>query len=231
MNSLCLAGYHSSQTIHIDLFGKTKQEAFQAFAHSMARPREWVTSLINSIPSAGIDASQISNPLRDFPPEGKKILLTIYALFEKELLPALDLLDRNLVSRLLVQSSHTTHAQETRLYMVRSAQQHNHRNSNYEHVNYYEVRLQAWSCSCPAFIFSAFPASVSESGREVEDHDDQMKQTEWLVGGLTRGEDMPICKHLLACLLIEHCSAFSHFVQEREVSMEELGGSAAGWFD
>ena len=196
-----------------------------------AHPREWVTSLINAIPSAGNEASQISNPLLDFPPEGKKILLTLYALFEKELLPALDLLDRNLVSRLKVQS-HTTQAQaqETRLYMVRSAQQHNHRNSNYEHVNYYEVRLQAWSCSCPAFIFSAFPASASESDREVEDHD-EAKQTEWLVGGLTRGEDMPICKHLLACLLVEHCSAFSHFVEEREASMEELAGSAAGWYD
>lgn len=199
-------------------------------ANATVRQRQWLTSLIHSLPSEGVDASHVANPLRDFAPEGKNILLTLYALFEKELLPALDLLDRNLVSRLQVQS-HETQAEKTRPYMVRSAQQHygTHRGHNREHVNYYEVRLQAWSCSCPAFVFSAFPASAPQS--DEKENDDQTEESDVLVGGLTRGDDVPICKHLLACLLVQHCGAFSQFVEEKEVSMEELAGSAAGWYD
>ncbi|KAI5368166.1 Putative Zinc finger, SWIM-type [Septoria linicola] len=194
-------------------------------------PRQWATSLIKSIPPAGANAAQVANPLQDLPSDGRNILLTLYALFEKELLPALDLLDRNLVSRLRVTCSAGVAEQAEQVdgkpgfYLVRSAQQHNHRNPNYEHVNYYEVRLEAWSCSCPAFTFSAFPATDYETDAQ---HSEHMPQ---LIGGLTLGEDMPVCKHLLACVLIEHCSVFAHFVHEKVVSLEELAGWSAGWGD
>ncbi|KAF2206968.1 hypothetical protein CERZMDRAFT_71859 [Cercospora zeae-maydis SCOH1-5] len=198
-------------------------------ASSNSSPREWVTSLINAIPP-GINASQTPNPLRDLPPQGKNVLLTLYALFEKEVLPALDLLDRGLVSRLTLDSPAGPQAQVSHLYIVHSAQQQNTRVSTHDYVNNYEVRLAAWNCSCPAFALSAFPASASEAS-DPPSTEEQIRQSQWLVGGLTLGEDIPICKHLLACLLIEHCSAFAHFVQEKQVTLDEIAGWSAGWGD
>ena len=57
------------------------------------------------------------------------------------------------------------------------------------------------------------------------------KITDWSFGGLTLGSDMPVCKHLLACVLVKYCSIFSSFVEERDVSIDELAGWAAGWGD
>jgi len=48
-------------------------------------------------------------------------------------------------------------------------------------------------------------------------------------GGLDRSEKVPICKHLLACLLGERCGTFHGCVEQRIVSVEELAGWAAGW--
>ncbi|UJO13437.1 uncharacterized protein CLAFUR5_03761 [Fulvia fulva] len=191
-----------------------------------APSRHLTSSLLASIPGPAPHQTspQPANPLKGSPPSTRNIFLTLYALFEKEFLPALDLLDRGLVTRLKVPDHPTT------LLLVRSAQQHNNNNNNnnnnrnpaYEHINHYEVRLDAWSCSCPAFTFAAFPAS----GREVTG-----EAGVCVMGGLTRGSDMPVCKHLLACVLVEHCESFKHFAVEREVSVEEIAGWAAGWGD
>ena len=68
----------------------------------------------------------------------------------------------------------------------------------------YEVRLDAWSCSCPAFAFKvvnvATTSHVSDQGIDI--------QGRWSFGGLSLGTEVPICKHLLACALIEHCDSF-----------------------
>ena len=54
----------------------------------------------------------------------------------------------------------------------------------------------------------------------------------WLgFGGLTRGEDVPACKHLLACVVAERCQGFEQLVEEKQVGMEEIAGWAAGWGD
>jgi len=45
-----------------------------------------------------------------------------------------------------------------------------------------------------------------------------------------RAEDsIPVCKHLLACALIERCGVLREFVEERTVGQEEAAGWAAGW--
>ncbi|KAF7190301.1 hypothetical protein HII31_08632 [Pseudocercospora fuligena] len=183
--------------------------------------RRMVTALINSIPNIGT-TDQSSNPLRDPPQESRNIFVTLYAIFEKELLPALDLLDRNLVTRLKT-------SETCKLYLVRSAQPQTSRNPQYEHINYYEVRLNAWSCSCPAFTFSAFPATSDDIAPQPERL--ATMNEEWAFGGLTLGSDMPVCKHLLACVLVEHCQMFSHFVEEKQIAIEEMAGWAAGWGD
>ena len=142
---------------------------------------------------------------------------------------------------------------ETGLYIVRSAQTPTqHRTSSTSSFtapglggSTYEVRLNAWNCSCAAFTFAAFPANRS-SGRpsvnppggaaviadaELED----LASKAGLFGGL--GVDMPVCKHLLACVLAERGrdvtgeASFARYVEEKVVSFEEIAGWAAGWGD
>ena len=51
----------------------------------------------------------------------------------------------------------------------------------------------------------------------------------WRFGGLTRGDWVPACKHLLACVIAEQCGGFGALVEEREVGVDEVAGRAAGW--
>jgi hypothetical protein len=138
----------------------------------------------------------------------------------------------------------TTQSQDT-IYYVRSAQQRSSRfGSSYDTSTSYEVRLHAWNCSCPAFAFAAFPAAHSEPSvftHNVEGMQDVLaKQTRrdkmaegWLFGGMSLGDGMPpVCKHLLACVLVERCGGlFGGFVEERNVGLEEAAGWTAGWGD
>ncbi|PVI01992.1 hypothetical protein DM02DRAFT_613302 [Periconia macrospinosa] len=160
--------------------------------------------------------------------------------------------------------------EETVCYYVRSAQHHHHHHRSsrfsstaaaaYEANNtWYQVRLGAWNCSCPAFAFSAFPPSparvsnthvatagvVSSStswdagvvgGRRR--HENHGGPAGWMFGGLSLqdGSDTsaaaPVCKHLLACVLAERCEGlFGAFVVDRVVGVEEAAGWAAGWGD
>jgi len=121
-------------------------------------------------------------------------------------------------------------------------------------TTFYEVRLDSWSCSCPAFTFAAFPAGgdgavyerstdawtgLEDVGDGLIDGDDAGEglgegtrgEEEWMFGGKEcRGDEAPVCKHLLACVLGERCEGvFGHFVTEREVSLEEMCGWRAGW--
>lgn len=59
--------------------------------------RDFVTQLLKSFPSLSQDNAE-TNPLIDAPESVKKQLFTLQVLFPNELLPALDLLDRKLVT-------------------------------------------------------------------------------------------------------------------------------------
>ncbi|CAO2648381.1 Nn.00g076480.m01.CDS01 [Neocucurbitaria sp. VM-36] len=131
------------------------------------------------------------------------------------------------------------------IYYVRSAQQRSSRyNTSYDTTTSYEVRLTAWNCSCPAFAFSAFPAIHPEPPVATSEFADMVDVTMehttrqdcdvgWIFGGVSLGDGMPpVCKHLLACVLVEKCSGiFGSYVEEKDVSVEEAAGWAAGWGD
>lgn len=59
----------------------------------------------------------------------------------------------------------------------------------------------------------------------------------WRFGGASldtegMGTGMPpVCKHLLACVLVDRCDLFAAFAEEREIGEEEAAGWAAGWGD
>ena len=108
--------------------------------------------------------------------------------------------------------------------------------------NVYTVRLQAWNCSCAAFAFSAFPGGLGSGGRApwklgdeglVSIGRDGEEKEEWEVGGLSfdgmdgGGKGVPVCKHLVACLLGERWGLLEGYVKEKEASRNEIGGVGA----
>ncbi|XPS90654.1 hypothetical protein M3J09_000090 [Ascochyta lentis] len=238
--------------------------------------RDFVTQLLNSLPLLPHHDAD-ANPLNDAPDAVKKQILSLQVLFPNELLPALDLLDRKLITRFLIsnaepppinsqmQTSDTLlnntsspdtpitppppppqnhpHSGDT-VHYVRSAQQRSSRYStSYDSTTSYEVRLQAWNCTCPAFAFAAFPPvhaepqvsnytppSASTDSRDV-DVAEEREAVEWVFGGVSLGAGMPpVCKHLLACVLAERCrGVFGECVEERRVGVETAAGWAAGW--
>ena len=123
-------------------------------------------------------------------------------------------------------------------------------------VTSYEVRTGAWNCTCAAFAFAAFnnagvtpryedcddefeglggnDAVADEEDEEMLDVPEPKESSEWgkgwWWGGLMRGTgEIPICKHLLACVLVERWDIAKGMIEEREVGREEMAGWAAGW--
>jgi hypothetical protein len=134
------------------------------------------------------------------------------------------------------------------VYQVRSSQPPKSRFRDSVAVagsNIYTVRLEAWNCSCAAFAYSAVPGGeslgrpwaldgeeeeglyklrgIGGMGREKEEKGEQ-----WQFGGLSAdghdGKGVPVCKHLVACLLGERWDLLQGYVKERNVSRDEMGG-------
>ena len=135
------------------------------------------------------------------------------------------------------------------MYLVQSSQVSRGRFGNKDSgagAMTYIVRLHAWNCTCAAFTFSAFPGtggtfsvSFEEDGDDDEggilgDIDrtgDKSGEVEegWEFGGLSLcgkdGGNVPVCKHLLACLLGEKWDGvLGIYVKERVVGREEMAG-------
>lgn len=114
------------------------------------------------------------------------------------------------------------------LYYVRSGRQQptrsKWRDAISETTAHYEVRLIAWSCSCPAFAFSAFTTNMTPRSLRGNEHS-------WQIGGISRGDDLPMCKHILACTLVDQCPQLAQFAEGMHVTTEEIAGWAAGYGD
>jgi len=227
--------------------------------------RALLTSLITTLATSTQHSHGSSNPLSDASENTKSALLALHTLFPTDLLPALDLLDRGLVTRFILASESNTEQQDitpteedqrqsqnqdpptrkrkqTLSYYVRTAQQQktssrssrSHATATVQGTTSYEVHLTAWNCSCPAFAFAAFPAELPSeelNGSERTGYEGADGEAGWRFGGLTRGDGVPACKHLLACVIAEHCGGFEALVEEREVGVGEVAGWAAGWGD
>lgn len=100
----------------------------------------------------------------------------------------------------------------------------------------YTVRLRAWSCDCAAFAFSAFPPTEAHPYEDEEEDSSLEEEPYEEVGGLSlngrgkgRGDEgVPVCKHLIACLLAERWEeVFGGYVKEKRVGREEAAGICA----
>ncbi|KAF8245827.1 hypothetical protein K440DRAFT_633141 [Wilcoxina mikolae CBS 423.85] len=139
----------------------------------------------------------------------QQLLLSIHCLLPSTFLPALDLLDRRLVTRCIrvhadvgvqASSADTSPQPQHAVYYVRStappppaAKGNKYASSS---TSRYEVRTQVWNCTCASFTFAAYNNST-------DDGDLEGGPSIW--GGCSLGGTPPACKHLVACVLAENC--------------------------
>ncbi|KAI9886076.1 MAG: hypothetical protein M1823_002149 [Watsoniomyces obsoletus] len=187
--------------------------------------------------------------LRGLSPPDRQLVVTLHCIFPHQLLPALDLLDRRLVTRFVLNDDenggHSAHVASTPpvIFYVHSTQNASARGrshgASWLMPTTYEVRLTAWSCTCPGFILTATSKTMTVV-HEQEDQDSRQpdsagsgRSENGHFGGVTLGMKMPpICKHLLACYMAQHCPGlFRGHVEQKKVSKEELVAWVAGWGD
>ncbi|PGG97850.1 hypothetical protein AJ80_09631 [Polytolypa hystricis UAMH7299] len=113
----------------------------------------------------------------------------------------------------------------------------------------YIVCLSSWNCTCPAFILATFrdeTGTSTTSNIEVTDEHPGMPlypsgtgngqdggEVTWRFGGtltkLRKKCDIPVCKHILACILGAHCpKLFRDGVKEVMAEMQAIAGRHAG---
>lgn len=198
---------------------------------SLPSHRQFLKSLIESLSSGRRSPAEEEAHL--IPLDRRQLLLTLHVLFPSLLLPALDLLDRRLVTG--IKSSDPGPVEETalQLYIVKSlGTTFRRRNQDVASKSRsYVVRPKAWNCSCSSFALDSFPAKRSPA----EEKNGVKKETNSWFGGMSldglvsAGEDVPCCKHLLACLLVERWhSLIGGYVESKELSKDELAGIVAG---
>ncbi|KIW93062.1 uncharacterized protein Z519_06912 [Cladophialophora bantiana CBS 173.52] len=226
----------------------------------------------------GIQALPISD--RD---RARSVFLTLHALFPHELLPALDLLDRGLVTKLVVelaalriddqgmakgrgsvdedrsvlecsdlQLQLQSNGKSWGTFYIQSSsttdrptstrQFHSRRGNTSTTGPIYEVSLDSWNCTCPAFSVSVFQslnlrfnqdfgANEDDVVGRVGDSKRKMKD-DWKFGGTAtiKMGRVPSCKHLMAATLAKVApSLFTDGVKETIVSREEVVAWGGGW--
>ncbi|KIW12889.1 hypothetical protein PV08_08076 [Exophiala spinifera] len=267
-------------------------------------------SLCQSSPShpQSLHGSSTLNPLHALSEQdnqrARSLFLTLHVLFPHELLPALDLLDRGLVTRLItleapevcatgiidshfvseptesssgpsgsasapLSAGHQTlegqepnHFRDEVFYIQSSsasssssaaATSHHRKQTSSGAAPFYEVRLDSWNCTCPAFSVSAFHSLMMKGHYETKTEAEpvpagpphrwtnnqgkgESKSSTWRFGGVavdtasTSSPRPPSCKHILAAVLAKAAPGlFAHGVTSRTVSRDESVGWGAGW--
>jgi hypothetical protein len=186
----------------------------------------------------------------------KPLMLTFHCLFPNDFLPALDILDRKLVRRIIYTDRSDATSSKTGegiplesedIFLVISASAppslpgaSSTTPSTRGQEKGYEVRLRAWNCSCPTFTLSAYrnahqlPELVGANHPHVGVIEYGNSIAYPFGGTLARGtarSSPPACKHILACVLHVRCPELFRADGDGRllVSMEELAGWCAGW--
>jgi hypothetical protein len=239
----------------------------------LPHPHTFITSLISQLAAINSSSPDLIPSLLSLRHQdlksAKSIFTTLHFLFPHEILPALDLLDRKLVTQLRLMPSHVTDQRTVgsqplqptepatgtdqttwEIFYVRSASataSSSKSKSRYRRVynpagTYYEVRLDAWNCTCPAFAYSALGGALDlyQDQTRSEDEDDQTgsemegDRKEWRFGGMLTRESTgaPICKHILAATLGKALpNLFGNGVEKKEMTAAEAAGWGGGWGD
>lgn len=190
----------------------------------------------------------------------KSALLTLHFLFPFDFLPALDLIDRKLITKLThspiepdtdpkpadrpsfttfyVQSASALTSSSSSSSSTRRSKTGRFGNRNYAATRIrYEVRLDSWNCTCPAFAAASLKLILSTSTKTAADDHFERPDADTaapvpLVGGTLTKHDVqiPACKHILAAALCEAAPGlFGSGMTTRDVSVSEMAAWAAGW--
>lgn len=193
-----------------------------------------IIAQLSTLPSPFSSPQTTTTTTNDQTSKSKNLLLTLHCLFPDDLLLALDIIDRQLIRR-YQNSKHDNNDREEdmlfdEVFFVASTSPA----SKHQATKTYEVRLNAWNCSCPAFTMRAFQPVPHSAGDEVE-----TGENAWFGGTLVvqqQQHEQPnnalvVCKHLLACVLAAKCATvFGHGIgEERVIEREELAGLCAGF--
>lgn len=225
-----------------------------------------LSSLLNSL-SASLSGQEVaaspqnqSNPFQQLTTSSRPLLFTLHVLYPTVLLPALDLLDRRLVERLIPQNAsrqddpqgdfhgnihHNPQSREPlsrklrgNFFLVKSTALSGGRFKDMLVEKMYEVRTASMWCSCPAWAVTSFSAEfeldaqgdIDGKERDIT-NDDNNDDNDDDIGPLLTNkgkEHLGMCKHLLACLLVERVACLANYAQNRSVSIEEFAGWAIG---
>lgn len=215
---------------------------------SLPSHRQFFTSLIDSLvaaaaappapqaPTAEDGAEQDDGGATTNGSPRRQLLLTLHVLFPAITLPALDLLDRRLVTRLTCpELTVGDDTQSPAVYVIRSGSGSGGR--RHDTATNHIVRMSAWNCSCERFAQDAFAALLPEPmSAEVQGPAGVQAEHAWEFGGLsmdgTANSHVPCCKHLLACLLVQQWGqSIAAHAEHKQVTREELAGITAGlWY-
>jgi SWIM zinc finger len=158
-----------------------------------------LSDLLDDLESHPLDSiadstANISLEIDSAPPIVENTLLAFHKIFPQLLLQSLNLLDNALVTKyILTPDPQNESTVSPPIFYVRSS-----RATGLGARTVYEVRPEAWHCTCPAFTFSAF-SSRSQFDPSVGQEDDEVEGSKW--GGAMRGSQTIVCKHLLAVLI------------------------------
>lgn len=187
--------------------------------------RQTITQIINGVVS-------LSPANKDDPARlalRRKLLLTLHVLFPTQLLPALDLLDRRLLTRITLQNTEADQedAISPQTYIAKSAvvKQRYSKSTNTQPQTTYLVQVQAWNCSCASFAYESYgmdTETTSTTGQVAATDIEAAFGGTSVVCIAAQGETLPCCKHLLACLLTEKWpQVFTDNVEERLCTRDE----------
>lgn len=143
----------------------------------------------------------------------REAFIFLYYLFKDTFLLALDLLDQQCITVYTWEIESTNSIiNQYQIFHISLAGNEPHETP----CQQYEVRTSVWHCSCPEFTFSAFNKDYYIEWKKPIN-----KKGYW--GGLILGQPIPICKHLLACILVEHGGSWARKrVVEKKISKEEF---------
>ncbi|KAG5440450.1 hypothetical protein PCK2_000478 [Pneumocystis canis] len=159
--------------------------------------------------AALIDRLSIVKFTTDTSAADRAIALSLYYLFKNTFLLALDLLDKGHI----VKCTWERASGQQRIYYVFDVAEDSNviNNPSETQKHQYEVRMFAWHCSCPEFAFSAFNNDYHIGWNRVA----TVFNTFW--GGCILGDPIPVCKHLLACVLVERGVWMRQYITEKQI--------------
>ncbi|KAK2741448.1 hypothetical protein FQN57_005581 [Myotisia sp. PD_48] len=126
----------------------------------------------------------------------KPVLITLHCLFPNEFILALDILDRKLVTKVPPELGHHNGlsglephggrdgwdgqqrcSESSKIYLVQSSSPRHHRVSSH-HLITYQVCLNAWNCTCPAFTLAMFQDTSNDDENTATQNDINQEQSQ-----------------------------------------------------